>query len=382
MLGVRRLLTILAASWIMVSNLAADPLDIWHVRTSGTGANLNAVTYGTGTFVAVGQSGTILISSDGTNWTQSVSGANTNLYGVAWGADRFVAVGDGTILASSNTVNWAQETCPTTQNLKAVKWLDGRFLVVGGNGTVLDSTDGQSWTPRNSGTAYGLRSLSHGNGVFCFGAESTSNTGLISTSPDGITWSNQLGSGFFTLYDMAFGQDRFVALSVRGRTQLSTDGTVWTTGQAGDADYLFGITFAQGIFVAVGGPYSGGAQKIVTSADGINWQQRPINTGYSPSLQSVAYGNGSFVAVGGKGLILQSDPYWKLWVANSTPLGSPIQLTFSAEVNRKDRFQYSDPAGTLVWSNLFEFTATNEITNLSDPTASNAPARLYRVVSP
>jgi hypothetical protein len=158
---------------------------------------------------------------------------------------------------------------------------------------------------------------------------------------------------------------------------------VWTLGQAGDSGYLFGITFAQGIFVAVGGPFSGGTQKIVTSTDGIQWLQRSLNTGYTPSLQSVVYGNGSFVAVGGKGLILQTDPYWKLWApANVAAPGASIQWTLSAQSNRDYRFQYLDPLVGLAWSNLFLFRATNETVTLTDPTASNTPARWYRVVSP
>lgn len=380
----RRLLAAIPVGLIMVSSLSADPLDTWHVRTSGTGLNLDAVTHASGTFVAVGQSGVILVSGDGTNWTQSASGVSTNLHGVSWGANRFVVVGDGgTILTSSNALIWTQRSSPGTEDLNAVRWLDGRFLAVGGFGTILDSTNGLAWTSRNSGTTYGLKSLAHGNGVFCVGAKSSSNTGLISSSSDGITWSNQLGGGFHTLYDMAFGHGRFVALSVRSLTQLSTDGTVWNRGQAGNnASYLFGITFAQGLFVAVGGPYSSGSQKIVTSTDGINWQQRSINTGYSPSLQSVVYGNGSFVTVGGKGLILQSDPYWKLSATGPVQLGSSIRWKFAAEANRDYRFQYANPIGVVVWSNLFNFTTTNEMTILADPTASNSPTRLYRVISP
>jgi hypothetical protein len=58
------------------------------------------VTYGNGTFVAVGRNGTILTSRDGVNWTQRTSGGN-QLKGVAYGNNTFVAVGEyGTILTS------------------------------------------------------------------------------------------------------------------------------------------------------------------------------------------------------------------------------------------------------------------------------------------
>ena len=44
-------------------------------------------------FVSVGQSGTILTSSDGTSWTERTSGTSNNLYGVTYGNGLFVTVG-------------------------------------------------------------------------------------------------------------------------------------------------------------------------------------------------------------------------------------------------------------------------------------------------
>jgi hypothetical protein len=51
--------------------------------------------------VAVGYPGTILTSPDGETWTQRTSGTTVGLYGVAYGNGTFVAVGEGgTILTS------------------------------------------------------------------------------------------------------------------------------------------------------------------------------------------------------------------------------------------------------------------------------------------
>ena len=59
------------------------------------------MTYGNGTFVAVGVGGTILTSPDGVNWTAQNSGTNNHLRGVTYGNGTFVAVGlGGTILTS------------------------------------------------------------------------------------------------------------------------------------------------------------------------------------------------------------------------------------------------------------------------------------------
>ncbi|RPJ20090.1 MAG: hypothetical protein EHM35_19910, partial [Planctomycetaceae bacterium] len=93
-----------------VSCVLGDSLDQWTVRTSGTGNNLDAVAYGAGRFVAVGQNGTILLATNGVNWAASTSSPPVMLHGVAWGLNTFVAVGDaGTILTSPDGVTWTPQ---------------------------------------------------------------------------------------------------------------------------------------------------------------------------------------------------------------------------------------------------------------------------------
>lgn len=53
---------------LMASSVSnANPLDTWQVRSSGTPRRLNDVAYGNGTFVAVGEEGTIRRSA-GSSW--------------------------------------------------------------------------------------------------------------------------------------------------------------------------------------------------------------------------------------------------------------------------------------------------------------------------
>src|SRR2546426_1054068 len=53
----------------------ADPLDTWLWRNPlPTGNYVNGIAYGNGQFVAVGNLGTILTSTDGTNWVLRESG--------------------------------------------------------------------------------------------------------------------------------------------------------------------------------------------------------------------------------------------------------------------------------------------------------------------
>ena len=69
-----------------------------------------------GLFVAVGNSGTLLTSSDGTSWTSRTSGSSENLWNSYYGNSTFVTVGNkGTILTSSDGITWTSRTSGTTE---------------------------------------------------------------------------------------------------------------------------------------------------------------------------------------------------------------------------------------------------------------------------
>ncbi|QYR23341.1 hypothetical protein KZ483_10735 [Paenibacillus sp. sptzw28] len=102
------LVFVLLLSGIIPSYASADVLDEWHPRNPlPAGYDLSAVTYGNGTFVAVGSRGTILTSGDGSNWVSRPSGIPYDLVDVAFGNGRFVAMNkDGVFLTSSDGTSW------------------------------------------------------------------------------------------------------------------------------------------------------------------------------------------------------------------------------------------------------------------------------------
>ncbi|SVE19137.1 uncharacterized protein METZ01_LOCUS471991, partial [marine metagenome] len=85
------------------------------------------VAFGNSTFVAVGQSGKIIRSTDnGATWNNSTSGFSGGyLYGVTFGNNTFVAVGSGgTILTSPDGITWTTRTSGTSNNLYGVTFGD------------------------------------------------------------------------------------------------------------------------------------------------------------------------------------------------------------------------------------------------------------------
>lgn len=323
---------------------------------TGDGTGLGAITYGNGMFVAAGANGTIVISVNGTcKWTQIESDTTSSLYGITYGNGTFLAVGfDGIALSSmlpgvaSLPVDMGWSLAPTvTNDLASITYnsSDDRFLAVGGSSSFF-SPRGIQWSPGANGLASAdLTGVAAGNTRFV-AVDYTGNTYI---SSDGTDWTYEAdngaglsgiayGAGRFvavgpagniltassvaigdipwTSADAGVSQDlnavafcyvQFVAVGAGGIILTSSDGgqagswTVADPGTNGDVANLYGVTYGDGEYVAVGlGGSSSQNGTILASPDGQNWSivvsNAPDNT-----LRSVAYGNGLFVAVGDNG---------------------------------------------------------------------------------
>ena len=239
----------------------------------------------------VGRSGKIYTSpdGDGTNWTTQNSGGST-VNGVTYGNDTFVTAGrNGEILTSTDGTTWTSRDSETDASLSGVTYANGTFVAVGNSGTIITSTDGTTWTPRDSGTTnQNLTDVTYGNGTFV----TTGSNGTILTSTDGTTWTTRdSGIGGVHLYGVSYENSIFVAVGKIGTVLTSTDGTSWTSRTSGTTERLNGVTNANGTFLTVG--YSG---TILTSTDGATWTEQISGT--TNTLFGVTYGNDTFLAVG------------------------------------------------------------------------------------
>ena len=115
-------------------------------------ADLNSVASNSNICVTVGNNGVIRTSTDYSNWVGRDSGTLSNLKSVVWSDKKFVAVGDGgTIVISSDGIKWSkpQKTSGTKktiingqnnyvpyslgQDLISVTFGNGKFIAVGHN---------------------------------------------------------------------------------------------------------------------------------------------------------------------------------------------------------------------------------------------------------
>ena len=123
-----------------------------------------------------------------------------------------------------------------------------------------------------------------------------------SSSPT-VPFITQSTGGFVS--SLAYGNGLFVAVGLDGDIWTSADGVAWTPRNTGfDAD-LFGVIFADDLFVAVGGTDEGLA-RILISRDGVNWSSRV--RGPAPTLLSITHETERrrFVAVGNNGAVMTS----------------------------------------------------------------------------
>ena len=163
------------------------------------------------------------------------------------------------------------------------------------------------WTLRPSGSYNNLNKVTYGNNVFV----AVGDSGTILTSQDGQTWTKRSSGVTNTLSDIAYAADKFVAVGKSETICYSSDGTNWTrctvsipfptlNDQFPGDNHLTAVTYGNSKFVVLGSwvartrpAYLG---ILLSSADGIHWNNH--SQGSSEPPNSIAYGDGKFVAIG------------------------------------------------------------------------------------
>ena len=245
-------------------------------------------------------------------WTIATT-SNIKASLIAYGDGMFVAIGQrtgygtATYIAGYSTdgVTWTTVTLPVTAKWTHLVYGNGMFVAVDSetNLKLIYSTDrGATWNQGTYPGGYSTDLFGYGGGKFILGGLSAGDT-YIST--DCITWTDVGGSSTI-MSRLAYGNGMFVGMGGNAETAFgySYDGRSWTTGTM--PEFTCGsITYGDGMFVAIG---DGRGAEALYSADGITWNETSIPISLSQgghagpndgiSFKQIAYGSGKFITLG------------------------------------------------------------------------------------
>ena len=260
--------------------------------------DLNGITFGNNTFVAVGDKGAVLTSSDnGSSWDNGTSGTTKELNEIAYGNSTFVSVGQsGTHLYSRDDgTSWSTGTWSETGHITGVAFGKNTFIGVSSTFLTKSTDNGSIWEQECSGMR--VYDVAFGNSKFVgSGAE-----GAIGIYDNDSETTCSLGSSnttTHTLYGITFGNNQFFSVGSSGKLIISSDnGSNFTNVTTPVTKSLYSIVFGNNIFVAVGS-----RTVVVSNNDGSS-----VTGGNTVTFKDVTFGNGVFVAVGYKIIYTSTD---------------------------------------------------------------------------
>jgi photosystem II stability/assembly factor-like uncharacterized protein len=294
----------------------------WTKRLSGVPFALNDVVFNGTTFIAVGDGGGVLTSTDGIDWVPRDSGTGADLTSVASMGVDVVAVGsDATVLLSNDDgASWSRKFSKERVRLAGVAVSSSQIIAGGmdlmtGNVFIIRSRDGGgSWTGVESWPRYDhfVTDIVYANGIFVAGTYAYDNdptsVAYVMVSTDGAYWNEVAVSEAVEAVGAVWHHgNQFVASGPDSTIFVSADAYNWTELQTpvDRVEYLSSAWNGSRLVVAGGitwwywwfGTPSFERPVGLTSTDGgATWEIFNID-GYYQS-NGMAWGNGRFVSVG------------------------------------------------------------------------------------
>ena len=360
-------------TYVAVSNNGTYPVTYstdgisWYTQTYG--ASLQSwvsVAFGNGLFVAVANNGYSMVSPDGINWTFG-SGAPV-WTSVTAGNGFFVATATDIGAAySPDGLTWTNSTIVLPDSWTSVTSGNGTFVAVANNGTTANtmySADGNVWSNVTTGTTSNTwLAVTYGNGTFVATAQSN-----VMYSLDGQNWTQGTPLNF-TSNCLTYGNGYFAALSNNSsvpQVAITTDViSPWQYSTVPSASYT-GITYGSQGFVGVS-PTT--FTLSFTPSFWINPTQisnaNKLNSSYWNGL---AYGNGTFVAVG-NGIIQGTRNQGNTW--NSYVSSNVSCITYSRNLGTFVAVSNTFTNGTYISQDGLNWTQNTNLP-VSVPNASTA----------
>lgn len=212
------------------------------------------------------------------------SGSNSGFayaFGSYYTADSY---SNGVLKKSTDLVNWEYFSAPTPAYSL---YFDGTNLILGTQNSIQKSTNGTTFSNVGIGLSamvYKIKQLNNEYFFICRNVSFVKSSNLSTFS----TVSNALQGT--AVYDVTFANGVYVAVGPAGKISTSTDLITWTARTSGVTGTLQNVLFFDGYF------YTCGGGKVIRSVDGITW----VNSATLPTTIGYIYLlNGVLFAVGG-----------------------------------------------------------------------------------
>ena len=342
---------------------------------------------------------TTLVSSNGINW--SVSTVNMPaMADLTSGGGQFVGVSQNNISTTTDGYNW-QNNGSFPNALHGVRYANGQFVAVGDNGSIFESADGTNWTNHSVATSGSFSGVAFGNGLYAAAGS------VAATSSDGVSWSLCPSNPPAVITRIVYGEGLFVATAYvgtyyypNGEILTSQNGVNWQVQFSAPSGSFTGLAYSGGTFLAVSAAYGVQSGAMFKSSDGTNWTRTAFNLplvdngsfalyynlnnlslSYLGCYATVCSYNGTFLAAGLDGIMVQSSNTWNPILINA-PQATSNGFVFS--FNQQIDVPYHIQASTnlLNWENVYSGIGSGQPTNFTYSASGNYPARFFRIVSP
>lgn len=275
----------------------------WQLAPAPSTAGLRRVVYVNGIYLALGDSSTILSSTDGLDWQIRYTDAGTGwLFDAAYGNGMYVAVGYNSVAyCSKDLKSWTRLPFSAGYSLLNVEFGNGFFLAVANIGKAYRSSDGRTWSAIEWPAAVGTGNWSTYEAGLAFngGKFILSMSGGTASSADGLDWTSCSPTFFRKLCAV---EDQFIGMAGNSLS-ISSNGSTWIpTASLSDWNTHFtGVARLNDHWLAVGD-----AGLIYRSSNGINWESLVDPVDFSQS--KLAFANGVFLRYGDEpGVHVSSD---------------------------------------------------------------------------
>jgi hypothetical protein len=276
------------------------------------GVAYKIISLGDSLFNAVGAEnnfvGTTFIATGPTSGTGTVVSINSVVVAIG-------GISDITARSTDCGLDWTSGgLLPSNENWIAIAYGRGTWVAIstGGTANAYSTDGGQTWT---AGAALPASttwtSVAYGGGKFV--AVASGGTAAAYSTDNGLTWTAATLPSSTNWSSVAFGNNRFVAVSSTSGTAAaySLNGINWEASTITSAAYT-SIAYGQGTFLAVGATTTASS-----SPDGVVWTSRTTSVS---SGGSVAFGNvnrtGKFIQVAGSAVTVGTTARARASVAN------------------------------------------------------------------